>query len=210
MQLSHIRKEFLLSQLGDQALKADPIAMLQAWIALGEESMGLDMTAFTLSTVSKDGKPDARILLLKGVKEGSLIFYSNYNSKKGKDLASNPNACASFFWPQMECQVRIHGQVNQLDDETNDAYFLSRPQASRAGAIASDQSLPIASREALETKFNQWDGRDAEALSRPDHWGGYAMTIDYMEFWQGRASRLHDRIAFTKTAKHWASKRLQP
>ena len=110
----------------------------------------------------------------------------------------------------MESQVRVHGQVKQLDGATSDAYFLSRPQASRAGAIASDQSMPIASREALEAKFNQWDGNDAEALSRPAHWGGYAMTIDYMEFWQGRASRLHDRIAFTKTAKHWASKRLQP
>jgi len=210
MQLSHIRKEFLLSQLGDQALKADPIAMLQAWIASGEESMGLDMTAFTLSTVSAEGQPDARILLLKGIKEGALIFYSNYASKKGKDLALNPNACASFFWPTMECQLRIHGQVKPLDGATNDAYFLSRPHTSRAGALASDQSKPIVSREALEAKFKQWDGCDAEVLRRPDHWGGYAMRIDYIEFWQGRANRLHDRIAFTKTANHWTSKRLQP
>ena len=210
MRLDDDRKEYEAGSLGDSMLQADPWDLFGSWLAEYRATGVSDATAFALSTVASNGQPDARIVLLKAVWDGGLVFYTNYDSKKGQDLASNPHAHALFFWPAMERQIRITGSVEKVDAATSDAYFHTRPVGSQRGAIASAQSQPISGRPALERQFEAAEAIPEAELQRPPHWGGYVLRAERMEFWQGRPSRMHDRIAFTHTESGWSALRLQP
>ena len=210
MRLGDDRKEYTVGSIEDAVLLADPWLLFCTWLAEYRATGASDATAFALSTVASNGCPDARIVLLKDVSDGSLVFYTNYDSKKGQDLAFKPHAHALFFWPAMERQMRISGPVEKVDAATSDAYFRSRPVGSQRGAIASAQSQPISGRPALEIQFEAAEAIPEAELKRPAHWGGYTLRAERMEFWQGRPSRMHDRFAFTHSKSGWSAVRLQP
>jgi len=211
MALHDDRKEYVKGSLDDRWLQADPFIQFEAWMNEYQATGVEDATAFALSTVSANGDPDARTVLLKEVREGELVFYTNYTSKKGKDLEATPRAHALFFWPSLERQIRVLGSVHKISVEESSAYFASRPLGSQWGAAASQQSQPIASREAMEAQWKVLQDQYPDSIPRPDHWGGYAIRAERIEFWQGRASRLHDRIQFTRQPNQsWTAQRLQP
>jgi pyridoxamine 5'-phosphate oxidase len=165
----------------------------------------------TLATSTKDGKPSARIVLLKGYDEKGFVFYTNYESHKGLELAENPNAALVFFWKEIERQIRIEGIVEKISATESDAYFFSRPEGSRISAWASPQSTIIETRELLETNVQRYTAEFKNSIPRPPHWGGYRVMPLKIEFWQGRSNRLHDRIQYTKTTEgSWKAERLAP
>lgn len=171
-----------------------------------------EVNAMTLATVGPDGKPDARIVLLKGLEDGAFVFFTNYNSTKGQNIAHNPNVCLVFFWKELERQVRIYGQASKLPPEKSDEYFHSRPESSRIGAWASPQSSVIPDRAILNDNYYRYEQEFAgKPVPRPKHWGGYGVQPYSIEFWQGRSSRMHDRILFTSTKDgQWKRERLAP
>jgi pyridoxamine 5'-phosphate oxidase len=208
-----LRKEYAQGELELSDTPADPIQQFEQWFEEALQSEVPEPNAMTLSTASADGVPSARIVLLKGLEVGTFLFYTNYESRKGRELAENPRAALTFLWHELQRQVRIEGQVEQLDEAASTAYFQSRPKGSQIGAWASPQSQPIESREVLEAKEQALSEKyeDAEQLPRPDHWGGYRVIPQRIEFWQGRPSRLHDRILYERSADgHWEKKRLAP
>lgn len=170
-----------------------------------------DTISMTLATATKAGEPDARIVLLKSFDAAGFVFYTNYDSRKGKELAENPHACLLFYWSQLWRQVRIEGSVEQVSDEESEDYFQSRPLGSRVGAWASNQSEVVESREVLEQRFADLSERYGEDVPRPPHWGGYRVKPDVIEFWQGRDNRLHDRLRYRLQADGtWRIERLAP
>ncbi len=185
---------------------------LKEWLEAARTADPEDYNAMTLSTVDAEGHPDARIVLLRDVdREGSgFLFYTNYQSAKGKQLAGHPSAALTFFWPALERQLRIRGTVEPLSAEESDRYFNSRPRASRIGAWASQQSESIADRAALESARAEVENRFPGEVPRPPHWGGYRLVAETVEFWQGRPGRLHDRIRCTRQGGSWIQERLQP
>lgn len=206
--ISNIRKDFSQQALNEDDLADSPVHQFKLWLNEAIESSQPEPTAMTLCTVSPAGIPSARVVLLKNLDESSgFWFFTNYDSPKGNDLGHNHHAALIFFWPILERQVRITGTVTKISARDSDAYFDSRPMESRIGAIASPQSKVIESREQLE-------GWLAEAkkgiIKRPDNWGGYALMPTEIEFWQGRASRLHDRIRYRLNGNQWIQERLAP
>lgn len=212
MNLSKIRNNYLLHQLTEEEVGNDPIIFFEKWMLQALESKVLEPTAMALSTVDADLKPSARIILLKGVEDSNFIFYTNYNSRKGKQIASNPSAALLFFWKELERQVRIEGYIKRISTKASDDYFKSRPFESRIGSIVSNQSEVINNREYLETLFKEKIEKynSTDDIKRPDNWGGYALYPQLIEFWQGRASRLHDRIQFRLKDSVWVKERLAP
>ena len=211
MALHDDRKEYVKGSLDDRWLEADPLTQFAEWLLEYRESGAEDATAFALSTASVDGEPDARIVLLKELRGRDLVFFTNYESKKGQDLAENPRAHALFFWPSLERQVRIYGSVRRVSDQESSTYFASRPVASQWGAVASNQSQPISSRDAMDARLAKVQSANPNGVQRPKHWGGFALEAVRIEFWQGRASRMHDRICFPLRADGlWSAQRLQP
>ncbi len=210
--IADLRRDYRLAQLDEDAAGDDPIAFFRRWF--GEaQGAGIDeVNAMTLATADANGQPYARIVLLKDLDEQGAVFYTNYDSDKGAQLAANPRAAAVFFWKELERQVRIEGTVEQVSAAESDAYFESRPLGSRIGAWASDQSRPIADREALEGKYLGVESVYFHGeVPRPVHWGGYRIVPQRIEFWQGRSSRLHDRIVFVREMDNgWSRGRLQP
>lgn len=208
--LSHIRNDFVKQALTDAELQGHPVELFQQWLNNAIDNNCPEPTAMTLSTISPDGFPSGRIVLLKhvSVKEG-FWFYTNYKSIKGQHLANNPNASLNFFWPQLERQVRISGTSEKLSPQQNDNYFNSRPIDSKIGASISPQSQVIESRKQLESWYNQAK-ENTFKIARPEHWGGYAIKPISIEFWQGRAGRLHDRIRFKLENGTWQKDRLAP
>jgi pyridoxamine 5'-phosphate oxidase len=171
----------------------------------------LDLNAMTLATADKHGRPSARIVLLKGLDERGFMFYTNYNSRKGHELAENPEAALVFYWPEQERQVTIAGQVSKLPKAESEAYFESRPRGSQIGAWASDQSAVVGDRTELEKKWQEFEAKFPKEVPCPEHWGGYVLAPKRMEFWQGRPNRLHDRFRYTRqNDKSWSIERLSP
>jgi pyridoxamine 5'-phosphate oxidase len=210
--IADIRKEYKLQTLSEKDVLKDPIAQFDKWWQEAVNASIDEVNAMTLATASADGMPDARIVLLKGFDEKGFSFFTNYNSSKGQQLLENPRASLVFFWKELERQVRISGLVSLVSGKISDEYFNSRPEGSRLGAWASPQSDVIENREWLEENEKQlreeWRGN---AVTRPAHWGGYLVRPVRIEFWQGRPSRLHDRILFSLQENgRWNIERLAP
>jgi len=210
--LENLRNEYTKATLDITSVAADPIAQFEKWFNEAKAAQVPEPNAMNLATVTKLGRPASRIVLLKGIENNCLIFYTNYQSSKGHDLANNPACALNFFWPDLERQVRIEGIATRVSDEKASAYFQSRPRASQVGAWASPQSAVIKDRSILEQRAAAIDKRFAEqaSLPKPSQWGGYQVEPWMFEFWQGRTSRLHDRIVYTKSEKGWIVNRLAP
>ncbi len=210
--LAGIRRDYMRDSLDASTVSRDPLQQFALWFADAEKAGHPDANAMHLATVNQDGRPSGRVVLLKGTEGGKFIFFTNYRSRKGIDLDLNPSCALTFYWPHLERQVRIEGVAGRISAEASDAYFVSRPRDSQVGAWASPQSTLIRSREILEERFKMIEVRhkDQPNLPRPRQWGGYAVTPLLIEFWQGRPSRMHDRIQYTWTGTTWEIHRLAP
>ena len=208
--LADIRKDYILQTLQEEDVATDPIEQFNKWWDESIKSEIIEANAMTLATANTAGIPSARTVLLKAFSTEGFIFFTNYESQKGEDLAANPNAALLFFWKEMERQVRIEGKVEKISEEESDAYFNSRPLGSRIGAWASPQSKVINDRTVIEDNVQKFTEEFGEKIPRPPHWGGYLLVPVKMEFWQGRSSRLHDRILFTREDNSWKISRLAP
>ncbi len=209
--LHDLRQEYRAAQLTEQDVESDPILQFGKWFSAAVDAGLYEPNVMTLATADRFGKPSARIVLLKGFDETGFVFYTNYESKKGQDLLENPQAALVFFWPELERQVRIEGVVSKVDVQTSADYFHSRPPGSQIGALVSPQSKVLNNRDSLEEKAaeltKQYDGKQ---IPHPMHWGGYLIEPIHMEFWQGRPSRLHDRIVYEMVDGSWIINRLAP
>jgi len=210
MSIADIRQTYQKFELLESAVAPDPYHQFDAWFQQALHSEVREPTAMTLATADAAGRPSARIVLLKGFDAQGFVFYTNYQSRKGAELATNPHASLLFFWPELERQVRIEGRVTQVSPAESDAYYASRPLGSRIGAWASPQSQPI-DHEALAARARDLALELGEHPPRPPHWGGYRLQAGRIEFWQGRPSRLHDRLVYTQDeAGGWTLDRLAP
>lgn len=208
--IAAIRQDYCLSSLDEKETGDDPVLFFTRWFSEAEQSDCLEVNAMTLASVDEFNRPHARIVLLKGIENGAFIFFSNYLSNKGIQMSSNTHAALVFFWPELQRQVRIEGIISTIAESASDEYFYTRPIGSQIGAIASPQSRRIESRQELEDKVNQLS-KEENTIKRPNHWGGYALEPLSVEFWQGRSSRLHDRILFEKMeGGGWQKCRLAP
>ena len=210
--LSEHRKFYGKKMLSEKDLLDSPLELFQKWFDEVEEATGIEeANAMTVCTIGNDGFPKGRVVLLKYFDENGFTFFTNYNSEKGKSIISNPNVSLSFFWPNLERQVIVKGIASKSAEELSDSYFNSRPRMSRLGALVSNQSSPIESRVIIEEKLKQlkedFEGKD---IPRPKYWGGFTIKPLSVEFWQGRESRLHDRILYSLKEHSWKTTRLQP
>jgi pyridoxamine 5'-phosphate oxidase len=214
MVIADIRREYLLGGLRRADLDANPIAQFGKWFEQATKVLAhreIDVNAATLATADKNGIPSARIVLLKGMDERGFIFFTNYGSRKGRELFENPNASLVFYWQQLERQVCIAGPVEKVSREESESYFKSRPRGSQLAAWASNQSDVVADRASLEAKWDETDRKFPNEVPLPPNWGGYALKPERIEFWQGRASRLHDRFCYTRRKNNsWKLERLAP
>jgi pyridoxamine 5'-phosphate oxidase len=209
--IAGIRKDYSKKTLSEKEVKTDPIQQFDQWWKEAVASGIDEVNAMTLATASADGLPSARIVLLKGYSEKGFIFFTNYDSYKGKQLADNPKACLVFFWKELERQVRVTGLVEKTSEKENEEYFYSRPADSQVGAIISPQSQVIESREWIEKKFNDFSTQGISHIKKPAHWGGYRVKPVVIEFWQGRPGRLHDRLEYNLDGNgKWKIERLAP
>lgn len=207
--LRDIRKNYQHDFLNEDKLTAHPLNLFQQWLS---EAINIEEepTAMTLSTVV-DGQPDSRIVLLKQVDEAGLVFFTNYNSNKGQQIATNDKVALNFFWPKLERQVRVKGQVEKLSEASSADYFKSRPRDSQLGAWASPQSKEIVSRDELDQNFSHYSKLfENKEIEKPAHWGGFIVKPHVVEFWQGRPNRLHDRFRYELESENWTIKRLAP
>lgn len=211
LNLADIRLEYSQKELSPDDCLPDAVPQFELWLNEAIASQVHEPTAMHIATVDEHGRPSARIVLLKGVENGQLLFYTNYLSRKGQQLTANPYIAITFFWPELERQVRIEGRVSPVAPEVSDAYFASRPYTSRIGAWASEQSSVIDSKTVLVTRAAGFGLKHPLSVPRPPHWGGYAVVPDRIEFWQGRPSRLHDRVLYTlQSDASWLRQRLAP
>ena len=210
--IAGLRQEYRLHALDEQDVATDPITQFNQWFAEAVKAKVEEPNAMSLATVKANGSPACRIVLLKGVEAGGFVFYTNYDSHKGQQVAANNQAALTFFWQGLERQVRIEGTIAKVPAEVSDTYFQSRPRSSRIGAWVSAQSNVIENRQVLEATQQALEARyEGQEVPRPAHWGGYSLKPVRIEFWQGRASRLHDRLGYALTAEGtWHIKRLAP
>ncbi|WP_373398420.1 pyridoxamine 5'-phosphate oxidase [Algoriphagus halophilus] len=210
MNISAIRKDYSLKTLNINDLCANPIDQFNIWFQEALASKVIEINAMTLSTIGEDGFPNGRIVLLKEVDSG-FVFFTNYQSQKGRELAKNPVASLTFFWPELERQVRIKGEIEKVSSKLSDEYFFSRPKGSQIGAWTSPQSQKLKSKEELEQRLKEMEQKfENTPISRPLHWGGYRLIPSYVEFWQGRPSRLHDRVCYEEKNGAWELSILAP
>jgi len=208
--LGKLRQEYMRAGLAEAEAHPDPLLQFERWF---KDAMAAQLplaNAMTLATVSAAGAPDARVVLLKGVENGGFVFYTNYQSRKGRELASRPEACLVFLWTQLERQVRIEGMVEKVAAAESERYFASRPAGARLSASASAQSEVVPDRKFLETEVEKVKARHGDNPPRPAHWGGYRVIPTQIEFWQGRENRLHDRLLYTLNSGAWKIERLAP
>ena len=211
LEIDSIRKEYTQESLDTQDVDQNPITQFKKWLEEAIQAEVLEPTAMTVSTVSKEGKPHSRILLLKGLDERGMVFYSNFESEKGQDMRTNPFVGLNFFWAELERQVRVEGKVSQISQEESETYFKSRPRGSQIGAWVSPQSQEIPSRDFLEERIKEISAKyEGQDVPMPAHWGGYLLKVNKLEFWQGRPSRLHDRIVYQLEGDKWRIFRLAP
>ncbi|MGG4604691.1 pyridoxamine 5'-phosphate oxidase [Paenalcaligenes sp. Me131] len=209
MKLSDYRNEYNRFTLDESGLDPNPRVQFHHWLKEAMDDNAIEPTAMTLSTVNAEGQPTSRIVLLKNYEEDGLRFFTNFDSRKGQDLAHNDRACLMFFWPSLHRQVRFEGRVHKLSAEIADEYFHSRPVESRISALASPQSQPV-SRSDLEQRVQALQKQYGDHPPRPENWGGYVLVPEHIEFWQGRSCRLHDRFVFNRTDSEWTVSRLAP
>jgi pyridoxamine 5'-phosphate oxidase len=210
--LAALRREYMRLGLAEADLASDPIEQFRLWFGVALASNLPEPNAMTVATATPGGRPSARTVLLKGFDERGFVFYTNYRSRKGRELAANPQAALVFYWPELERQIRIEGQIERVSPEESDAYFHSRPQGSQLGAVVSQQSEVIPDRHVLEKRMQELTARYRDQnIPRPAHWGGYRLRPEVIEFWQGRPSRLHDRLRYRKYDDgRWIVERLSP
>jgi pyridoxamine 5'-phosphate oxidase len=207
--IADIRKDYTKGSLKVSDLPNSPFKSFKKWL---DEAISCEVeepTALTLSTIHEGNRPRSRVVLLKNIDEHGLVFFTNYNSQKGAEIATNPYAAMNFFWPELERQVRVEGNIEKIPSAESDEYFYSRPKESQAGAIVSDQSKQIPEDLDLEAQIHALMAQP-EKLKRPEHWGGFRLVPDYFEFWQGRPSRIHDRVFYRLQDEHWSKGRLSP
>ncbi len=211
MDLASFRNEYTMAELDQSIAPSDPIVLFHQWLDEAVMRSLPEPNAMTLATVTPDGKAAARVVLLKAVDDGHFVFYTNYKSRKGRELESNPHAALVFLWLELQRQVRVEGTVEKVSAAASDAYFATRPRDNQIGALASPQSEPVSDRETLERQYlavqKRYEGRK---IGRPDQWGGYRLKPDSIEFWQGRKSRMHDRLFYNKQNGQWDVRRLAP
>jgi pyridoxamine 5'-phosphate oxidase len=213
LSLGELRLEYKRGALDEANCHSNPIEQFRSWITDARTAELIEPNAMTLSTATADGRPSGRIVLLKELTAEELIFYTNYTSRKGREMEANPCVSLTFYWAELERQVRIEGRVRRVSREKSEAYFRGRPKGSRLGALASHQSTPLPSRAPLEETLAALEEqyRDSEDVPTPDWWGGYAVRPETFEFWQGRPNRLHDRLVYSKTGETgWVVGRLSP
>ncbi len=209
--IAGIRKDYSLAELNEEIVGDEPVAFFNKWFDDAMKAEADEVNAMVLASVDKDHKPHARIVLLKGVEENGFIFFTNYNSAKGSDIAANNNVALVFFWKELERQVRIEGTIEKIAPAASEAYFKSRPVGSQIGAWSSPQSSVIENRDVLEENYKRFTEEYGENVPLPTHWGGYKVSPNSIEFWQGRPSRMHDRILFTLGDNgEWSKCRLAP
>jgi pyridoxamine 5'-phosphate oxidase len=213
MKIADLRQDYLLESLDVSDVNANPFLQFEKWFAEALKSEILEPNAMTLATVSSEGKPSARVVLLKGLEPDGFVFYSNYDSRKGQNMNQNPHVALCFNWLDLQRQVRIEGTVSKVSDEISTAYFNSRPKSSRIGAWSSPQSQIVENRAFLEENYKNLTQKyeNTEGVPRPENWGGYIVKPTLIEFWQGRSSRLHDRVVYEKIETGaWKIERLAP
>ncbi|ABE32193.1 pyridoxamine 5'-phosphate oxidase [Paraburkholderia xenovorans LB400] len=210
--LAELRKNYSLGSLDVGDVDRNPFRQFDTWFKQAVDAQLPEPNTMTLATVDPRGRPSARIVLIKGVDERGFVFFTNYESRKGRELAANPYASLLFYWIELERQVRVEGRIVKTSAEESDGYFASRPLGSRIGAWASNQSQVIESRSQLETREREFSLLYGDQPPRPPHWGGYRLVPEAIEFWQGRPSRLHDRLLYTRSDEHsdWQISRLSP
>lgn len=210
-EIASLRTEYSLKTLNETEVLPHPVLQFQSWFQEAVACEVEEVNAMTLATATKTGMPSARIVLLKSVDENGFVFFTNYHSRKGKQLTENPQAALVFFWKELQRQVRIEGKVEVLNEKDSDEYFYSRPYGSRLGAWASPQSEPISNRTVLEERLHEYELHFGENVPRPPYWGGFLVKPFVMEFWQGRPNRLHDRIEYQlQLPDTWKLQRLAP
>ena len=211
MSIGEIRKDYLKSSLSENDVAIDPFTQFSKWWEEAINAHIEEVNAMTLATSTPEGFPSARIVLLKGFDQNGFVFFTNYTSRKGKEIEENPHVALLFFWKELERQVRIVGEIIKLDLAASNAYFDSRPEGSKIAAWASPQSTTIDNREIVEKRVAMLEEKfKSTPIHRPEFWGGYRVVPIAIEFWQGRSSRLHDRILYTKKEEHWDIQRLAP
>ncbi|MBW4560710.1 MAG: pyridoxamine 5'-phosphate oxidase [Mojavia pulchra JT2-VF2] len=210
--IADLRKDYTLQDLSETEADPNPFIQFKKWFDQALVAQLPEPNAMTIATAMPEGKPSARMVLLKDFDERGFVFFTNYNSRKGQELAENPQASLVFWWAELERQVRISGRVEKVTDEESDKYFYSRPENSRLGAWASNQSEVIANREVLEQRLQELHGKfENQEIPRPSHWGGLRVIPTEIEFWQGRPNRLHDRLLYTRMDDgSWQIERLSP
>lgn len=197
--------------LNESQVDRNPLRQFERWLAVAKKAGLKEPTAMTLATTDRRGRPSARMVLFKGLHRGRLTFFTNFESRKGRELAGNPRVALVFWWDKLERQVRVEGRVQRLPPAVADRYFHSRPRDSQLGAVVSRQSRPVSSRAALDARLAEFaDKIGDKRVPLPAHWGGYAITPDAFEFWQGRRGRLHDRLEFRRGGRSWKLRRLEP
>ena len=208
--LENLRRQYTKEKLSTKDVSPDPMIQFEKWFSVSLKFEFVDPSAMTLATATRDGKPSARVVLLKGFDQRGFVFYTNYKSRKGKEIEQNPLGCLLFYWDKLDRQVRIDGTIEKVTKEESEKYFATRPYKSRIGAWASNQSSVIESRSVIVKEFIRYFMKYGKNVPLPPFWGGYRLTPTEFEFWQGRPNRLHDRIRYIKQKKGWKIERLAP